>query len=72
MSEFRTINDRPIHWNDDQHIHACEGSDVHPGVRLLWTLCQRDVPAGQAYLPGDSSGGITCPRCLAALGDPHP
>ena len=60
------INDRPIWWKDAQgFVHACEGADVHPGVRLFWTLCQRDVPANAAHHPnvGDK---ITCATCAHA------
>lgn len=63
---FRTINRRPIHWTDqDGATHRCEGADVHPGIRLLWTDCERDVPANKAYLPGDGDD-VTCPLCIAA------
>ena len=64
---FRTINDRNIFWKDNQaFIHACEGAMVHPGVRLLWTLCERDVPADSAFHPeiGDK---VTCATCLLRL-----
>lgn len=62
---FRTIDRKPIYWRDKHHIvHACEGSDVHPGVRLIWTLCKRDVPADAAYkCDGDY---VTCMKCGAA------
>lgn len=60
---FRTINDRPIYWTDkDGQTHLCEGADVHPGVRLLWTLCERDVAANAAFLPGDHDK-VTCTKC---------
>lgn len=63
---FRTIDRKPIYWRDRQDfVHACEGSDVHPGVRLLWTLCERDVPANSAYkCDGDE---ITCATCRARV-----
>lgn len=63
---FRTIKDRPIFWTDmDGITHRCEGANVHPGIRLLWTDCKRDVPAGNAYLPGDWDG-VTCPACISS------
>jgi len=65
-STFRSIDNRPIYWTDGKAItHICEGSECHHGVRLLWTLCQRDVPANSAFLPGDDDK-VTCPKCLAA------
>lgn len=62
---FREINSRPILWRNGKHMHICEGVDLHPGVRLLWTLCKRDVPANAAFhpAPGDRA---TCPVCIAA------
>jgi hypothetical protein len=51
---FRTIEDRPIFWTDDHGVtHRCEGADIHVDVRLLWTLCNKDVPANAAFLPGE-------------------
>ncbi len=64
---FRTLNDLPIHWKDQALTHACEGADVHPGVRLLWTRCEIDVPANAAYLPDPPDADpVTCPRCNEA------
>lgn len=66
---FRTLNKLPIHWRGRRYTHACEGSDIHPGVRLLWTRCEIDVPANGAYLPHPpSEAPVTCPRCNAAEG----
>lgn len=64
---FRTISrgghNRPIYWTDRKDVtHICEGADVHRDVRLLWTLCERDVPANTAFLPGDGDKP-TCPKC---------
>lgn len=61
---FRTIKDRPIFWTDKKNVtHRVEGADVHTGIRLLWTDCERDVPANAAYLPGDSDE-VSCNKCL--------
>jgi hypothetical protein len=62
-STFRTIRERPIVWVDPKgRTHSCESADVQPGIRLLWTDCQRDVPQSEARLmePGDI---VNCPRC---------
>ena len=60
---FQTINNQAIRWQDKQgFVHACEFGDPHPGVRLIWTLCQRDVPAGSAFL---SQEDVTCATCKA-------
>jgi len=69
---FRTLNGRPIHYRGQKTgiVHACEGADVHPDVRLLWTLCSIDVPADAAYLPDPpNEDPVTCPRCIAAAND---
>lgn len=60
---IRKIGDRPIWWQDKQgFVHACEGSDLHRGVRVFWTLCLRDVPADKGFHPiiGDE---MTCATC---------
>lgn len=62
---FRTISDRPIYWTDSKGLtHLCEGADIHRSVRILWTLCERDVPANAGFLPGDDDR-VRCPKCLA-------
>ncbi len=63
---FRTIDGQPIMWRDIAGtVHRCEGANVHPGIRLLWTDCERDVPANAAFL-ADGNDRVTCPKCLAA------
>lgn len=58
---FRTIDGATLRWTDrNGAIHAVEGADVHRGVRLLWTLCERDVPADTAF---KSAEPVTCERC---------
>lgn len=61
---FHEINHRRIMWAGCGHTHAVEGADVHPSVRLLWTLCEIDVPANTAFLSGDNDA-VDCPRCIA-------
>jgi len=62
---FRTIRDRPVLWEDKQgFVHACEGGELHPGVRVLWTLCERDVQGNSAYL-ANANSSITCATCKA-------
>lgn len=61
MATFSTRNNKPIRWQDKQgFIHAVEGSEVHPGVTLLWTLCERDVPANAAHTGHDAVSCATC------------
>lgn len=59
---FRTINDKPIFWQQNGIIHACEGAEVHRGITLLWTLCERDVPANSAFTTSEAVTA-TCRRC---------
>jgi len=59
---FREINNRPIFWADKGITHKCEGADVHRGIRLLWTKCNIDVPANQAFLPADDDR-VDCKLC---------
>lgn len=63
---FRTINDKPIFWIDkSEWNHSVESAWAHPGVRLLWTVCEIDVPAGQAFQSVEFV--VTCKACLAVL-----
>ena len=41
-------------------IHRCERAEVHPRIFLVWTECNKDVPAGKAF---NSNEKITCPKC---------
>ena len=62
---FSTINSRPIRWTDKTGLtHVVEGADVHADVRLLWTLCERDVPADQAFLPATGDSFELCMTCM--------
>lgn len=57
----RTVDGTPIIWADAAGtVHLCEAAQVHPGVRLVWTLCGMDVPAGEAFAGDDPAG---CPIC---------
>lgn len=42
-----------ILWNDGTRVHACEGDrmvDQDRGTFLVWTLCERDVPANKGHV----------------------
>jgi hypothetical protein len=59
-----------IFWRDDSGVvHACEVGDIHDDVRLVWTFCDRDVPADAAYL-AEAEEVIICPTCRAKLSLP--
>jgi len=70
---FREISGKPIRWHDRHGlVHACEGARLHRGMPpLVWTLCKRDVPANEAFHPGDADDAVTCAACLAALHAEH-
>lgn len=64
---FTTINGKPIRWEDQPGVvHSCEGADVHPSVRLIWTLCEIDVPANKAFLDYGATAA-TCKKCNEAM-----
>ena len=58
-----------LYWNDGAVVHSCEGSEVHPGIFLVWTECEKDVPAGKSYRLKDGDRYIedivTCDKCRA-------
>lgn len=50
------------HLYEDKNgiIHLCESSEVHRGVALVWTKCEKDVPANKAFM---SEENVTCEKC---------
>ena len=59
---------QPIYYDDGKVIHACESSEVLPGVRMVWTKCYLDVPDNRGFTVEGEAPAITCPKCLAATG----
>lgn len=58
------ISGRRILWTDEAGTtHSCERAEVEAGVVLVWTDCEKDVPANGAHLeePGER---VTCLDCL--------
>lgn len=57
----------PAVWQDKAGVvHRAVGAEVHRGIRLMWTACEKmDIPANAAWLqrPQDV---VTCGACLAA------
>jgi hypothetical protein len=69
MSDKQTAQStQPIYYHDGHVIHACESSEVLPGVRMVWTKCYMDVPDDQTFMLEGEAPAITCPECLAATG----
>lgn len=62
---FREVDGRPIRYTDKVGlVHICEGAEVHRGVTLIWTLCERDVPANKAWKLDAPSMHEVCMICL--------
>lgn len=55
------MNDQAIKWDDGKLIHACAGTEVHPGIFLLWTRCRKDVPANTGFRSDAVS--VNCNEC---------
>ena len=67
----REIDGHQIAWHDSHGtVHACEGTELHRGIFVYWTLCEIDVPAGAAE-PGDAAS-VTCPTCRERMQTPAP
>ena len=41
-------------------IHLCESSEVYKNITLIWTKCEKDVPANKAFLSEEKA---TCQLC---------
>lgn len=57
-----------MRWDDGKVLHACEGDRMVPfdhGTFLVWTLCQRDVPANAAFVKNGEA--VTCQTCAARM-----
>lgn len=66
-ASFREIDGLKITWQEPRGFrHAVEGSKLFPGQKAYWTLCQRDVENGLAYLAEDYDE-VTCVACRNKL-----
>jgi hypothetical protein len=59
----------PLYYNDGKVIHACESGIVVPGVRLVRTKCNRDVPDNASFTFGGGAIEVTCRKCREAAAD---
>ena len=48
-------------------IDACASSKVLPGVRMVWTKCDMDVPDDQGFTVEGEAPAITYPECLRGM-----
>lgn len=61
---FDRLNGAPIRWTDRTGLtHIVVGADHAGENRLLWTLCNRDVPANKAWLLEQSAAYEICAVC---------
>lgn len=64
-----SINGKAIVWNQRGVVHAVVGADIDPDVRLLWTICEIDVPANAAHLMAREEDTVNCPKCMEKQND---
>lgn len=50
-------------YESNGKLHACEMKEIHPGIRLVWTKCGKDVPANKSFRSRESA---TCEACKTA------
>ena len=61
-------SDTVTHWLDeDGVVHICESDAPLDNELLVWTLCDREVESGKAFVPLRHDRA-TCSKCAAAEG----
>lgn len=56
------------YWADESGlIHICESNAPLSNELLVWTLCDREVESGSAFVPSRRHK-VTCRKCTAAEG----
>lgn len=53
-----------LYHSNDGKIHHCCSSEVHPGIKLVWTDCGKDVPANISFRSWEA---VTCMECAIAM-----
>lgn len=60
--------DAVAYWTDeDGLVHICESAAPLSNELLVWTLCDREVETGAAFVPSQRDE-VTCCKCSAAEG----
>lgn len=55
-------------WTDESGVvHICESATPLATELLIWTLCDREVETGAAFIPS-SYDEVSCSKCAAAEG----
>ena len=58
--------DAVTYWTDDDGlVHICESAAPLYNELLVWTLCDREVESGAAFVPSRHDE-VTCGKCTAA------
>lgn len=61
-------NDKIAWWTDETGVtHICESSAPLSNELLIWTLCDREVESGTAFVPSPDDA-VSCSKCAAAEG----
>lgn len=62
-----------LYESKEGKLHLCDSSNIHAEIKLVWTKCQIDVPAGQSFKSYYENP--TCKECLQVhcdiCGDHH-
>jgi hypothetical protein len=57
-----------VWWTDESGVtHICESPAPLNHELLVWTLCDREVETGTAFVPS-SRDTVSCSKCAAAEG----
>lgn len=56
--ETRQIT-KPIYYDDDEVIHACDSAIMDRYVRLVWTKCDRHVPDDPGFTVKSEAPAMT-------------
>ena len=59
------VKGRNVFFTDKNGVtHKANGAEVHRGVNLFWTLCEKDIPANEGFTMRDGDDPeITCTIC---------
>ena len=61
-----TLRDAATWWTDEAGVvHICESAAPIGTELLVWTLCDREVETGAAFLP-TRNDRVSCRKCAAA------
>jgi hypothetical protein len=59
-------NDKAAWWTDESGVtHICESPAPLSNELLIWTLCDREVESGAAFVPS-ADHAVSCSKCAAA------